>query len=119
MSIPGGSTLARNGFRALNSVVLPAVKRGLWSPLPVGAGLVVLETVGRRSGLRREMPLASLRLGDRLLVSTIRHPSQWVENVASAGTARVWMWGTSHAATATVRRGRLQTVVLDTVPPAL
>jgi len=105
--------LTRGAFRTLNRVVLPAVKTGLASPLQFGVGLVVLETVGRRSGLRREVPLVSARFGDTIVMSTVRHPSQWVENAAAAGSARVWMGGTARPATASVRRGPLQLVVLD------
>ena len=35
--------LLRIGFRALNRVVLPAVRVGVGSPPPIGAGLVVLD----------------------------------------------------------------------------
>jgi len=110
---PTRSAVTRAGFGALNRVVLPAVKRGLASPLPLGVGLVVLETVGRRSGLPREVPLVSARLGDKVVMSTVRRRSQWVENVAAAGSARVWLHAASRPATAKVRRGPLQVVVLD------
>lgn len=113
MSTSIRSSVSRRGFRALNRVVLPALKTGLASPLPLGFGLVVLETVGRRSGLQREVPLVSVRLGDRIVVSTVRRRSQWVENAAAAGSARVWVGGTARPGTATVRRGPLQVVVLD------
>ncbi len=105
--------LTRGAFRALNRAVLPAVKTGLASPLRLGVGLVVLETVGRRSGLRREVPLVSARFGDTIVMSTVRHPSQWVENAAAAGSARVWVGGAARPGTASVRRGPLQLVVLD------
>lgn len=106
-------SVSRRGFRALNRVVLPALKTGLASPLPLGVGLVVLETIGRRSGLQREVPLVSVRLGDTILVSTVRRRSQWVENAAASGSARVWVGGTPRPGTATVRRGPLDIVVLD------
>lgn len=106
-------SVTQAGFRALNRVVLPAVKKGLASPLPLGFGLVVLETVGRKSGLRRQMPLVSARLGNTVVVSTVRQKSQWLENVAAAGSASVWVGGRSRPGTATVRRGHLQLVVLD------
>lgn len=113
MSAALRQSVTRRGFRALNRVVLPALKTGLASPLPLGVGLVVLETVGRRSGLRREVPLVSIRVGNTLLMSTVRRRSQWVENAAASGSARAWLGGSVRPGTATVRRGPLQVVVLE------
>lgn len=113
MSATLRQSITQTGFRTLNRVVLPAVKRGFASPLPVGFGLVVLETVGRRSGLKRQMPLVSARLGNTVVVSTVRQKSQWLENVAAAGSASVWVGGQSRPGTATIKRGPLQLVVLD------
>ena len=110
-------SVTRRGFGALNRVVLPAVKTGLASPPRLGFGLVVLETVGRRSGKRRQVPLVSARLGDTLVMSTVRNPSQWVENAAASGSARVWVGGTDRGATASVRRGLLQLVRVDLDDP--
>jgi deazaflavin-dependent oxidoreductase (nitroreductase family) len=116
VNLPLSRSLTRNGFRTLNRVVLPVVKRGVGSPLPLGVGLVVLETVGRRSGRPRQVPLVSARIGDTVIVSTVRRPSQWVENVAAAGAARVWLGGTKRSGTATIRRGPLQVVSVDLTP---
>lgn len=95
----------RTAFRALNSVVRPLLKRGAGSPLPIGAGLVVLETTGRSSGLPREVPLVAARLGDRVLVSTVRRRSQWVRNLDAEPQAHVWLGGERRPVTASLQRG--------------
>ena len=100
----------------LNSVVLPVARRGWLSPLPVGVGLIRLDVVGRRSGIRRSIPLLSARVGNRLVVSTVRQDSQWVRNVDVAGEATVWLDGDERSASATVRTSPLQVVVLDLEP---
>ena len=95
----------RAAFRALNSIVRPLLKRGAASPLPIGAGLVVLETTGRSSGLPREVPLVAARIGDRVLVSTVRRRSQWVRNLDAEPQAHVWLGGERRPVTASLQRG--------------
>ena len=109
MSMP----LVRRVFGPLNRLVAPLARSGLAGPLPVGVGLVLLETTGRRTGLRREVPLLSARVGNRLVVSTVRSDSQWVRNLAVDPDPAVWLGGRPRLAEATVRRGPLNVAVLD------
>lgn len=97
----------RSAFRALNSVVLPSVKAGIGSPFPVGAGLVVLETIGRKSGKPRQVPLVATRIGKRIDVSTVRGDSQWIKNLQATPEAAVWVGGRKRPVTATIQSGAL------------
>lgn len=99
-------------FRALNRVVLPAVKAGLGSPLPVGGGIVVLETTGRVTKKRRHVPLVALRIGDRVAVSTVRKDSQWFANLEQDTEPRLWMWGRSRPVAADFVEGPLNVATL-------
>ena len=108
----------RRAFSALNAVVRPAVQAGLGNPFPIGAGAVVLETTGRRSGLPRLVPVLSTRKGDTLTVSTVRSDSQWIRNAEADANVAVWLGGRRREAVATVRRGPLNTVRLDLVDRA-
>lgn len=69
-------------FRRINGVVEPLVSRGVGSPSWTPASLIVLESIGFKSGQRRRTPLWSLRLGPYRLISTARGKrSFWVKNL--------------------------------------
>lgn len=110
-------TVQQEVFSTLNRFVKPLVKAGLGSPLPLGLGAVVLESTGRKSGLAREVPVLGIRIGDRILVSTVRGNSQWLKNLEADEEAAVWFCGQRHAATASVQRGSLNVVTLDRTEP--
>ncbi len=105
--------LSRIGFRTINRVVVPAVRAGVGSPLPLGFGLVVLETTGRRSGLTRSVPVLGFRAGRRLTVSTVRPDSQWLANLEAKPAAGLWRNGARRDVAASVRRGPLNVITLD------
>lgn len=108
----------RESFRALNRVVVPAVKAGIGSPLPIGAGLVVLETTGRSSGLPRQVPLVAARFGSNVVVSTVRSNSQWVKNLQADPSASVWVGGRKRHGAAQVESGPLNVASLALTPLA-
>ena len=93
-------------------MVEPLAKAGLGSPPPVGFGLMVLETTGRKSGETRRVPVLGLRVGDRAVVSTVRSDSQWLANLEADERAGVWWWGRRRDAVASVQRGPLNLVQL-------
>ena len=75
-------TFERDFFRRLNSVVEPAVRRGIGSSRLTPASLIVLETTGFKSGKQRRTPLWSFRLGRYRIVMTARgERSFWVKNL--------------------------------------
>ena len=112
------NNLERSAFQSLNRIVRPAVEAGLGNPLPIGIGASVIETTGRVTGKARRVPLVTVRLGDRLVVSTVRADSQWLANLEARPDARVRLFGVSREATASVSRGPLNVAVLDLAPSA-
>ncbi len=109
------ATLTRNAFRTLNSVVRPAVLAGAGNPLPVGVGAIVLEVNGRVSGEPRQVPLLANRVGDKVIVSTVRDDSQWLSNVEADPNVVVHLFGERRDGTAAVTRGPLNVVSITLV----
>ncbi len=79
MDVFGG---AGRWFRGVNTLVEPVARRGWLAPAPLGAGLVVVDTVGRRSGRPRSAPVLAARIGTHLFVGTVRGSSHWMANLA-------------------------------------
>ncbi len=100
-------------FRTLNRLVIPVARAGLGSPLPLGLGVVVLESTGRVSGRPRPVPLVAARVGGKVLASTVRPDSQWVRNLEADPRSAVWLWGSRRPGVARVRRGPLSVVRVD------
>jgi deazaflavin-dependent oxidoreductase (nitroreductase family) len=97
------SKLEREFFRKLNALVEPAVRRGLGSPRIAPAGLIVLESVGFKTGQVRRTPLAAMRLGRYVFVSTVRgERSFWVKNLQKQPRIRYFRGGREHEARAFV-----------------
>lgn len=100
---PASAGSALRLFGAINRVVEPAVRCGFGNSI-AGPGLFVVETTGRRTGQRRRVPLLGVRLGDRLVVATVRRRSHWAANLQHAGGGAVWIGGRRHSTTARVAR---------------
>ena len=78
----------------LNRLVEPRIRAGWASPRFVPGGLIVLETIGRKSGRRLRVPLAAIRLDGHVVVSTLRGSrSDWVKNLTAQPEARYWLRG--------------------------
>lgn len=103
MSSTYSSRLEREFFRMLNRVVEPAVRRGIGSPCFVPGGLIVLESVGFRSGATRRTPLVATRLGRYVFVSTVRgERSFWVRNLRKQPRVTYYLGGRARQARAFV-----------------
>ena len=91
-------------YRALNSFVEPVVRAGLGSPCVISpAGLIVLETRGRESGLPRRVTLVGMLIGGYVVAGTFRvGRSQWLRNVRHTPDVRYWLGGQEREARAYV-----------------
>jgi hypothetical protein len=104
-------------YRQLNHVVEPLVRAGVGSPGPWPTGAVVVETTGRTSGRRFNVPLLATLIGDLVLVSTVRSRSQWLRNIAHTPHVRYWVHGRAREASALVVAPGLTAARLQTTSP--
>jgi len=107
--------IERSAFGVINQFVKPAVRVGFGSPLPVGGGVVLLETTGRRSGLARQVPLVAWRVGKTIKVSTLRGDSDWVANLEANASGAVWINGRRSEVHGKIERGSLTVATLTPV----
>jgi deazaflavin-dependent oxidoreductase (nitroreductase family) len=91
-------------YGTLNRFVEPWGVAGFGSPsLLIPAGLVVVETIGRKSGQTYNVPLLASVVGDAILVSTMRSGrSNWARNLAANPDVRIWLGGKARPAKAFV-----------------
>jgi deazaflavin-dependent oxidoreductase (nitroreductase family) len=95
--------LEQRFFRALNSVVEPAVRHGVFSSRLFPTTMIVLESTGYRSGRTRRTPLFCQHWGPYLLLSTARgRRSFWVRNLQRQPAVRYYLGGRSRPASALV-----------------
>ncbi len=107
-------------YRRVNALLEPAIRRGLGAPRLSPAGFVVVEMIGARSGKPRRVPLAALRLGEHLMIGTVRgERSLWVRNLAANGDVRVWLAARAKPMRAFVLRPGASTRTPRALPPAL
>ena len=77
MLCPGLEHLQSGLFRGLNAVLEPLVRSGVGATGPWPTGLVVVETRGRTTGRAVRVPLLGTRVGDLVVVSTVRGRAHW------------------------------------------
>ncbi|MEK6301384.1 MAG: nitroreductase/quinone reductase family protein [Acidobacteriota bacterium] len=87
-------------FRGLNQFIEPLVLAGFGAPLLSPIGAIVVETRGRKTGQRSNVPLMAAVVGDLVVVSTVRRSSNWLKNLAAHPEVRYWLGGREIEATA-------------------
>ncbi len=92
----------RQFFKGLNQIAEPLIRAGFGNPLLWPTGTIVVETVGRKSGQKINIPLLATRIGNVVVFSTVRRNSQWLKNIAANPEVRYWLAGKLHDASASV-----------------
>lgn len=96
--------LQRIGSFTYNRAVIAALRLGLPMPPYSPRTAIVMETIGRKSGKRRLVPMGYLRVDPERLHVVAEHGrrADWVRNAMSRGSVRIWIGRKEHRATVRV-----------------
>lgn len=89
-------------FSSLNFWAEPLIRAGLGNPLFWPTGTIVVETTGRKSGRKINVPVLAMRLGEMVVFSTVRSDSQWLKNIVANPEVRYWLAGQPREAQASI-----------------
>jgi deazaflavin-dependent oxidoreductase (nitroreductase family) len=83
----------RFGKVTVNKLAAAVVRSGLSLPVVNPSSVVVVETVGRRSGKIRFTPMGYARISEKMIWVVSEHgtSSDWFRNARAAGEAKVWI----------------------------
>ncbi|HWQ33994.1 MAG TPA: nitroreductase/quinone reductase family protein [Blastocatellia bacterium] len=101
-SVPFFPFDASSLFQSLNQFAEPLIRLGFGNPILWPTGTMVIETIGRKTHRTIRVPLLATRIGDLIVVGTVRRRSQWVKNLAAHPEVRYWLGGKAGEATAFV-----------------
>lgn len=97
-------------FSRLNQVVEPMVRAGFGNPILWPTGTIVVETIGRKSGRKINIPVLATRIGEMIVFSTIRRDAQWLKNLTANPEVRYWLAGQPREAKASIVTPDLKTI---------
>jgi deazaflavin-dependent oxidoreductase (nitroreductase family) len=100
MFLAGFERLEADFFRGLNQFVEPLVRAGFGAPVFSPMGAIVIETTGRKTARRSNVPLMAAVIGEFVVVSTVRRRTNWLKNLAAHPEVRYWLGGREREATA-------------------
>ena len=115
-SVPFFPFVPSSLFQVLNQFAEPLIRLGFGNPMLWPTGMMVIETIGRKTQRTIRVPLLATRIGDLIVVSTVRRSSQWVKNLAAHPEVRYWLGGKAREATAFVFTPE-QSPPADQLPP--
>jgi len=112
-------------FTGLNQFAEPLIRAGFGNPIFFPTGTIVVETTGRKTGRKINIPVLATRIGELVVFSTVRsnskygskYGSQWVKNLAANPDVRYWLAGAPREATAFVFTPDLDSST-DNLPPS-
>ena len=108
-------------FRRLNASIEPIIRSGFASPGLLPAGLIVLETTGRRSGQTYRTPLLATLdpIGYLWISSVLGRSANWLRNAHANPAVRFWLGGRAREGHALVSAPGYPMPDLSDLPPLI
>ncbi len=103
-------------FNGLNQFAEPLIRAGIGNPILWPTGTIVVETIGRKSGRKINIPVLAARFGEFVVFSTVRRNSQWLKNITANPEVCYWLAGQKREAIASIITHDEKTS-LDNLPP--
>lgn len=102
----------RIGRLTVNKITIAMVTKGARVPGITGA-VLVLATVGRKTGQKRMTPMGYVREGQDKLLVVAEHGARadWVRNALAAGTVDIWIDGVAYEAGVLIAENQIPAAV--------
>lgn len=94
--------LQKEFLSSFNKIAEPIIRAGFGNPLLWPTGTIVVETTGRKSGRKINIPVLATRIAGVVIFSTVRRNSQWLKNLSANSEVRYWLAGKPVEASASV-----------------
>ncbi|MBL8202946.1 MAG: hypothetical protein JNM09_01860 [Blastocatellia bacterium] len=89
-------------IKTLGQSLTPLIEMGVGNPLLWPTGAVVVEVMDKDSDRTYKLPLTATRIGNLLLLTSLRRQASWLQNLMAKPDVRYWFAGRPQLATAFV-----------------
>jgi hypothetical protein len=89
-------------FKTVGQSLTPLIEMGFANPLLWPTGAVVVEVTDKDSAKTYKLPLTATRIGNLILLTSLRRQAGWLQNLIVKPETRYWFAGRPRLATAVV-----------------
>lgn len=89
-------------FKAAGRSLMPWIEAGLANPVLWPTGAVVVEVTDKHSARTYKLPLTATRIGNLLVLTSLRRDAGWLQNLIAKPDVRYWFAGRPQTAKAFV-----------------
>lgn len=89
-------------IKAAGRGLLPLIELGFGNPLLWPTGSVVVEVTDKDAARTYKLPLTATRIGNLLLLTSLRREAGWLQNMLATPKVRYWLAGRPQLANALV-----------------
>ncbi len=102
MFVQASTQLQSDFIKTVGRSLTPWIEIGFGNPLLWPTGTVVVEVADKATGRKYKLPLTAVRLGDQILLTSLRRQASWLQNLMATPDVRSWFAGRPRNAKAMV-----------------